>query len=112
MTDSRLRNLTIKTNVVKRIMKDKTKYEEEIVKQTKIVENKVAAQADVYEIKMAKAVLEENERMIPDCVVRLKNAIKKLESCAEECEEEFSETEEYQKAKALLQECSEICACK
>ncbi|XP_018651512.1 hypothetical protein Smp_019050.1 [Schistosoma mansoni] len=104
MTDKRLRTLSINTNVVKRILKEKSKYEEEVVKNTGIYNNKVAAQADEHDIKMARAILDESRMMVPDCQFRLTKAIKELESAAEECEE-FRDTEEYKQAECLLQEC-------
>ncbi|CAH8558375.1 unnamed protein product [Schistosoma bovis] len=105
MTDKRLRTLNINTNVVKRILKEKTRYEEEVVKCTEIYNNKVAAQAEEHDIKMARAILDESKMMIPDCQSRLAKAIKELESATEECEEEFKDTEEFKQAKCLLQEC-------
>ncbi|CAI2728419.1 unnamed protein product [Schistosoma spindalis] len=105
MTDKRLRTLNINTNVVKRIQKEKSRYEEEVVKYTEIYNNKVAAQADEHDIKMARAILDESKMMIPDCQFRLAKAVKELESATEECEEEFRDTEEYKQAKCLLQEC-------
>ncbi|CAH8559201.1 unnamed protein product [Schistosoma margrebowiei] len=55
MTDKRLRTLNINTNVVKRILKEKSRYEEEVVKYTEIYNNKVAAQAEEHDVKMATA---------------------------------------------------------
>ncbi|CAH8533524.1 unnamed protein product [Heterobilharzia americana] len=112
MTDKRLRSLTISTNVVKRIIKEKLRYEEEVVKYTEIHENKKRAEADEHDIKQAKAILDESRMMVTDCQCRLGKAIKELECAAEECEGEFKDTEEYKQAKALLQECSGICPCK
>ncbi|KAH8876521.1 Tubulin-specific chaperone A [Schistosoma japonicum] len=104
MTDKRLRTLVINTNVIKRIIKEKSRYEEEVVKYTENYDSKVAAQAEEHDIKMAKAILDESKMMIPDCQSRLSKAIKELECALEECEE-FKDTAEYKQARDLLQEC-------
>ncbi|KAA3674038.1 tubulin-specific chaperone A [Paragonimus westermani] len=58
-----------------RIGKEKLKYAEEVVKQTKFYEDKVAGGAEECEIKMAKALLDESKMMIPDCQIRLEKAL-------------------------------------
>ncbi|CAL8087317.1 unnamed protein product [Calicophoron daubneyi] len=106
MADPRLRRLTIGTNVVRRIAKEKTKYEEEVEKQTKVYEDKVAAKADEHDIKMAKALLDESKMMIPDCEIREERALCNLNNLLQECEGDLGDSKEFQEAKAIYAEFS------
>ncbi|KAF7249482.1 hypothetical protein EG68_08923 [Paragonimus skrjabini miyazakii] len=107
MADPRLRKLTIGCNVVKRIGKEKSKYAEEVVKQTKFYEDKVAAGAEECEIKMAKALLDESKMMIPDCQIRLEKALCDLNNLLQECDHELNETKEFVDAQSIYAQYAE-----
>ncbi|TGZ46068.1 hypothetical protein CRM22_011150 [Opisthorchis felineus] len=99
MADPRLRKLAISTNVVKRIAKEKARYEEEVVQQTKLYDAKVTECADEYEIKMAKAILDESKMMLPDCQIRLDKALFALNELLQECAHDLDDTKEFLDAK-------------
>ncbi|EDO42280.1 predicted protein [Nematostella vectensis] len=102
--DPRLRQLKIKTGIVKRLAKEKTMYEKEVVDQGKKVENMIAENQDEHDIKKQKEVLEESRIMIPDCKRRLKTAYQDLSNLAAECEKDLSDKEDYIQAKQMLEQ--------
>nr|XP_054756614.1 tubulin-specific chaperone A-like [Lytechinus pictus] len=101
--DPRLRNIKIKTGVLKRCTKEKVMYEKEVVSQEKKVETMKAGGDDEYNIKKQIEVLEESKMMIPDCTRRIRSAFTDLQNLIDQ-EEELKEAEEYQIAAALLLE--------
>ncbi|KAM3184606.1 hypothetical protein ACTXT7_008010 [Hymenolepis weldensis] len=95
-TDPRLRQLKIKSNVVKRIAKDKEKYEEEYtILQRKHEEKKASGAEDINEL------LEETKMMISDCSSRLTKAYGDLETCFGDCFD-LCDHEEYKCAQTIL----------
>ncbi|KAA0195801.1 Tubulin-specific chaperone A [Fasciolopsis buskii] len=100
MADPRLKRLTISSNVVKRIAKEKKNYEEEFRKETQKYEEKVAQHIEEHELRMAKALLDESKMIIPDCQMRLDKALLDLNNLIQECEGELSETEQFKDAKS------------
>ncbi|KAG9083027.1 hypothetical protein FS749_006354 [Ceratobasidium sp. UAMH 11750] len=72
------RQMKIKTGAVKRLWKEHNMYREE-AQQLKIKYDKlVADDADEWDIKNAKKVLEEGEKMIPDSETRLAKSVIEL----------------------------------
>ncbi|XP_052869027.1 tubulin-specific chaperone A [Anopheles cruzii] len=103
MSDPRLRQLTIKTGVVKRLSKEKVVYEKEVVTQQNRIEKLKAGGSDDYVLRKQDEVLQESMMMIPDCQRRLAKAHQELSEMIRD-EEELKETQQYQAAVAVLEE--------
>uniref|UniRef100_A0A8W8I9Z6 Tubulin-specific chaperone A n=1 Tax=Magallana gigas TaxID=29159 RepID=A0A8W8I9Z6_MAGGI len=103
MADPRVKQIKIKTGVVKRLTKEKVSYEKEAVKIEEKVEQMKADKKDEYEIKKMIEVLQESKMMIPDTLKRLNNAYADLDTLLTK-EEDLSETEEYKAGKTALEE--------
>lgn len=78
MADPRARQIKIQTNVVKRILKEKSMYE----KETKQIENRIEKMKqegrDEYDVRKMGEVLAESVMMGPDCIKRLTTAAEDL----------------------------------
>ncbi|VDO07131.1 unnamed protein product [Rodentolepis nana] len=99
--DPRIRQLKIKSNVVKRIAKDKEKYEEEYTTLQQKHDAMKASGAEDIAIKKSNELLEETKMMISDCCSRLTKAYDDLETCFSDCSD-LSDHEEYTFAKTIL----------
>ncbi|ORZ03063.1 tubulin binding cofactor A [Syncephalastrum racemosum] len=97
-----LRELKIKTNVVKRIAKEQIAYGKEAEDQQKRIDKLVQAKADDADIRKQKEVLDETLQMIPDVKRRLAAAYKDLEDKVED--PAYAGSAELQDAKAVLAE--------
>uniref|UniRef100_A0A1A8NQP3 Tubulin-specific chaperone A n=1 Tax=Nothobranchius rachovii TaxID=451742 RepID=A0A1A8NQP3_9TELE len=102
MADPRLRQIKIKTGVVKRLAKEEFLYMDEAKKQEEKVERLKAEAGDEYVIKKQMEVLQESRMMIPDCHRRLAVAHADLLQLLEEMEKDLGESEEYQEARNTL----------
>ncbi|XP_065060145.1 tubulin-specific chaperone A-like [Rhopilema esculentum] len=100
--DPRIRQIKIKTGVVKRLGKEKGLYGKEVKEQEEKIEKMKAEQKDEYDIKKQIEVLNESRRMIPDCTKRLRTAHNELSQLLEK-EQDLAETEEFIAAKEVLQ---------
>ncbi|KAM4634656.1 tubulin-specific chaperone A [Polymixia lowei] len=101
MTDPRIRQIKIKTGVVKRLAKEKDMYIKETKQQEEKVENLKKEAGDEYVIKKQMEVLQESKMMIPDCHRRLMTAHADLLQILE-TEEDLAESEEYKEARNVL----------
>ncbi|XP_070541816.1 tubulin-specific chaperone A-like [Ptychodera flava] len=101
--DPRIRQIKIKTGVVKRLNKEKAMYEKEVVDQDEKIKKMEADGKDEYDIKKQKEVLQESKQMIPDCKKRLATAHSELTTMVEN-EKDLAETEEYKAAQEILAE--------
>ncbi|XP_018412777.1 PREDICTED: tubulin-specific chaperone A [Nanorana parkeri] len=101
MADPRLRQMKIKTGVVKRLSKEKCMYEKEAKQQEEKVERMKTEGGDEYVIKKQIEVLQESRMMVPDCQRRLEAAYTDLVQILEN-EKELEEAEEYKDARAML----------
>ncbi|XP_077318713.1 tubulin-specific chaperone A [Lithobates pipiens] len=101
MADPRLRQIKIKTGVVKRLFKDKVMYEKEAKQQEEKVERMKTSGEDEYVLKKQNEVLQESRMMIPDCSRRLEAASTDLAQILEN-EKELEDSEEYKDARAML----------
>nr|XP_046231451.1 tubulin-specific chaperone A [Scatophagus argus] len=101
MTDPRLRQIKIKTGIVKRLAKEENMYKTEAKQQEEKVERLKAEAGDEYVIKKQMEVLQESKMMIPDCHHRLVKAHADLLQLLE-TEEDLSESEEYKEARNML----------
>ncbi|ETE71365.1 Tubulin-specific chaperone A, partial [Ophiophagus hannah] len=101
MADPRVRQIKIKTGVVKRLAKEKVMYEKEAKQQEEKIEKMKAEDGDNYAIKKQTEILQESRMMIPDCQRRLEAAHSDLVQLLEN-EKELEETEEYKDAQSVL----------
>ncbi|NP_001085368.1 tubulin folding cofactor A S homeolog [Xenopus laevis] len=101
MADPRLRQIKIKTGVVKRLAKEKIMYEKEAIQQEEKIERMKSEGGDEYVIKKQIEVLQESRMMIPDCHRRLEAAYADLTQLLEN-EKELEEKEEYKDARSML----------
>ncbi|GAA5969914.1 hypothetical protein JCM3765_000367 [Sporobolomyces pararoseus] len=96
------RQLSIKTGVVNRLVKEVESYEQE-AEQTKAIAAKMEADGeDEYEVKQAKKVHADSLQMIPDSEKRLAKAIEELKELVASAEDDVAATEEYKKAASAL----------
>uniref|UniRef100_A0A1A8GHA5 Tubulin-specific chaperone A n=1 Tax=Nothobranchius korthausae TaxID=1143690 RepID=A0A1A8GHA5_9TELE len=102
MADPRVRQIKIKTGVVKRLAKEEVLYMDEAKKQEEKVERLKAEAGDEYVIKKQMEVLQESRMMIPDCHRRLAVAHADLLQLLEEMEKDLGESEEYKEARNTL----------
>ncbi|XP_075447187.1 tubulin-specific chaperone A [Ascaphus truei] len=101
MADPRVRQIKIKTGVVKRLAKEKLMYEIEAKQQENKVEKMKSDGGDEYVIKKQIEVLQESRMMIPDCHRRLEAAHTDLTQLLEN-EPDLEEAQEYKEARAML----------
>ncbi|XP_056370694.1 tubulin-specific chaperone A [Oenanthe melanoleuca] len=102
MADPRLRQIKIKTGVVRRLAKEKIMYEKEAKQQEEKIEKMKAEACDDYGIKKQVEILQESRMMIPDCQRRLEVAHAELTQLLEN-EKELEEAEEYKEARSILE---------
>ncbi|XP_020777418.1 tubulin-specific chaperone A isoform X4 [Boleophthalmus pectinirostris] len=101
MADPRIRQIKIKTGIVKRLAKEEIAYINEAKQQEEKVERLKAEAGDDYVIKKQMEVLQESRMMIPDCHRRLAIAHADLSQLLE-TEEDLAEAEEYKEARNIL----------
>ncbi|TKS84930.1 TCP1-chaperonin cofactor [Collichthys lucidus] len=101
MADPRIRQIKIKTGIVKRLAKEEISYKTEAKQQEEKVERLKAEAGDEYVIKKQMEVLQESRMMIPDCHRRLAIAHADLLQLLE-TEEDLAESEEYMEARNML----------
>ncbi|KAM9735899.1 tubulin-specific chaperone A [Menidia menidia] len=101
MADPRIRQIKIKTGIVKRLAKEKVSYITEAKQQEEKVERMKAEAGDEYVIKKQMEVLQESRMMVPDCHRRLAIAHADLLQLLES-EEDMAESEEYKEARNIL----------
>ncbi|XP_064900787.1 tubulin-specific chaperone A-like [Columba livia] len=102
MADLRLRQIKIKTGVVRRLAKEKVMYEKEAKQQEEKIEKMKAEAYDDYGIKKQIEILQESRMMIPDCQRRLEVAYADLTQLLEN-EKELEEAEDYKEARSILE---------
>ncbi|XP_039614327.1 tubulin-specific chaperone A [Polypterus senegalus] len=101
MADPRVRQIKIKTGVVKRLAKEKVVYVNEAKQQEEKIERMKAEGCDEYDIKKQVEVLQESKMMIPDCQRRLAVAHAELVQFLEN-EGDLTDWEEYKEAQSIL----------
>ncbi|XP_035667272.1 tubulin-specific chaperone A-like [Branchiostoma floridae] len=104
-SDPRLRQIKIKTGVVKRIGKEKTMYGKEVLKEEERLEKFKSEGKDDHDIRKQEEVLQESKMMIPDCRRRLMTAHEELTKMLE-AEADLNETEEFKAAQEVLDDAS------
>ncbi|XP_046873954.1 tubulin-specific chaperone A isoform X2 [Hypomesus transpacificus] len=101
MADPRIRQIKIKTGIVKRLVKDKMMYTKEASLQEEKVEKIKAEAGCEHVIRKQLEVLQESRMMIPDCQRRLSIAHGELQQLLE-TEEDLAESAEYVEARTVL----------
>jgi len=102
-----VRNLKIKTGVVKRLGKEVIYYQKEYEQQQARIDKLVEQNADIHDINKQKEVLEETNMMIPDTKRRLEVAYKELTDLVELMLKEnpdIKDTKEMTDAQAVLKD--------
>ncbi|KAG4087373.1 tubulin binding cofactor A [Neocallimastix lanati (nom. inval.)] len=102
-----VRNLKIKTGVVKRLGKEVIYYQKEYDQQQARIDKLIAENADIHDINKQKEVLEETNVMIPDSKRRLNVAYKELSDLVELMLKEnpdIKDTKEMTDAQTVLKE--------
>ncbi|KAG0196161.1 hypothetical protein BGX28_010499 [Mortierella sp. GBA30] len=97
------RDLTIKTNVLKRVAKEIGFYNEEKIKQQKRIDAMVAKDPEDYEIKKQREVLEETLDMLPDVERRKKAAHQDLANLVTNVSPDVKSSKEYEEAVQALE---------
>jgi len=106
MSDPRIKQIKIKTGVLKRIGKEKLSYRKEADQQKVKIEKMKVDGKDEHDVRKMGEVLQESLMMIPDCHRRLVVAHGDLSNVLE-TEAELAEAEEYVAAKAQIVEAEE-----
>ncbi|GAA6043519.1 hypothetical protein JCM8097_002255 [Rhodosporidiobolus ruineniae] len=96
------RQLTIKTNVVVRLVKEVQSYKDEAAETKAKADQMEQAGEDEYEVRQQRRVAADSEQMIPDSEKRLAKAVAELEDLVASAEEELNGTQEYAAAKEAL----------
>ncbi|ODQ50153.1 tubulin binding cofactor A [Saitoella complicata NRRL Y-17804] len=99
---SSLRSLTIKTNALKRIVKEKGSYVKEAHHQKERVEKMRAENADEYELRAQEKVLVDCDQMVPETQKRLETAVEDLKQLIASGDPAFEGTAELEAAKAAV----------
>ncbi|XP_017751013.1 PREDICTED: tubulin-specific chaperone A [Rhinopithecus bieti] len=105
MAEPRVRQIKIKTGVVKRIVEEKQAFEKEAKQQEEKIEKMRAEDGENYDIKKQVEILQESRMMIPDCQRRLEAAYLDLQQILvskDFCVIYLEETEEYKEARLVL----------
>ncbi|EPZ36342.1 tubulin binding cofactor A [Rozella allomycis CSF55] len=105
---SSLKTLSVTSGTVKRIMKDITSYEKEYKIQSAKIDKMKMENKDAYDIKKQIEVLEETEKMIPDCKKRLERALADLNNLLKNVDGSWEGTEELSNARTIQQEAMTI----
>ncbi|XP_005091780.1 tubulin-specific chaperone A [Aplysia californica] len=101
MADPRIKQIKIKTGVVKRLVKEKESYEKEATQIEEKIEKMKADGKDEYDVKKQGEVLQESRSMVPDTIRRLKKAYADLDELLQK-ESDLAEAEEFTQAKEAL----------
>ncbi|KAH8276119.1 hypothetical protein KR026_000863 [Drosophila bipectinata] len=107
MADPRIRQLTIKTGVVKRLAKEKTVYEKEVRTERTRLEKFRNDGADEHVLRKQEEVIMECEMMVPDSKRRLIREFETLQKFLED-EQDLKETEAYTKAAEVISDAKTV----
>lgn len=107
MADPRLRQLTIKTGIVKRLAKERTVCEKEVLIEEKRLDKFKSEGADEYKLKKQEEVIQEYKSSVPEVTHRLKREFELLEKFLED-EQELKETKEFENASQVLADARDI----
>ena len=101
------KKLKVQTNVVRRMLKEVSAYEKEVLENEKKVQKMRDDGKDEYDIKKQEEVLAESYMMVPDSKNRLEAAVQELQSCIDQIDSEDGiEEASIVEAKSILNEAS------
>ncbi|XP_046910579.1 tubulin binding cofactor A [Dermatophagoides farinae] len=103
MSDPKINQIRIRTGVLKRCVKERQAYEQELTRETERLNTMREQQRDVYEINKQQEIINETAMLLPDCQKRITAAYHDLQQLVEGVGD-YAENEIYSAAKALLQE--------
>ncbi|XP_027197167.1 tubulin-specific chaperone A-like [Dermatophagoides pteronyssinus] len=106
MSDPKINQIRIRTGVLKRSIKEKQSYEQELIRESERLNKMRELQKDEYEINKQQEIINETAMLLPDCQKRITAAYHDLQQLVEGMGEDYAENEIYLAAKALLQESS------
>mmetsp|Transcript_1350 Transcript_1350/g.3926 ORF Transcript_1350/g.3926 Transcript_1350/m.3926 type:complete len:119 (+) Transcript_1350:115-471(+) len=99
------KQLAVKTNVVKRLVKEVAHYRQETKENEDRVSQMERDGKDKYDLKKAAEVLEETRMMVPDATRRLNDALDDLEVLFENVgDEALRDSANFAQAKAFLKD--------
>ena len=107
MADPRAKQLKIQTGVVKRIIKEKSMYEKEVVQTENRIQKMKDEGRDEYDIRKMGEVLAESKMMGPDCIKSLSTAVEDMRTKWSDADG-LQETEEYKEAAKQLSEAEQV----
>ncbi|KIL01030.1 hypothetical protein PAXRUDRAFT_821042 [Paxillus rubicundulus Ve08.2h10] len=104
------RQLKIKVGVTKRLLKEYHLYSKDAGEQQRKLDKMIAENAEGWEIRQAKRIFDESQRMIKDTSVRLSKAVQELQTLVStvKTKPEFSEDKELVEAEKELGEASAV----
>ena len=96
MDKTSLRQVKIKTGVLKRSVKDYTYYKKEAVKEEEKLDKLRSEEADEHDVNQQNSVMQESLDMLPHWKTKIETALQDLKDVMEELEEteEFKDSEE------------------
>ncbi|KAJ1983479.1 hypothetical protein H4R33_004741 [Dimargaris cristalligena] len=97
-----LRDLTIKTNTLKRVLNDEQYYLKEAASQRTHIDKLRADGADEYVIRKQVEVLDETLNMLPDSKKRIAKAVEDLKTLMDTHPTTFKGSQELKKAQDVL----------
>ncbi|KAH3839474.1 tubulin-specific chaperone A-like [Dreissena polymorpha] len=109
MADQRLKQIKIKTGVVKRLAKEKVYYEKEVGKEEERYEKLKREGGDDHVLRKQTEVINESKVMIPDTRNRLVKASEDLRNVLD-TESDLNEANEYKEALKVLEEADSVLA--
>lgn len=107
MADPRIRQLVIKTGVVKRLAKEKTVYEKEVNTEIARLQKFKNEGRDDHVLRKQDEVIQECQMMIPDSKRRLQKEFEVLEKYLQD-EQDLKETDAYKKAAEVLSDAKSV----
>lgn len=105
MADPRIKQLRIKTGVLKRCCKETISYKKEADQIQEKIKKMQEEGQEVYYIKKQDLLLQETQNVITDCQKRLNNAYQDLKGLVD-AEKELEEAEEYRAATVVITDTS------
>merc|ERR1719247_3943885 len=103
MADPRIKELRIKTGIVKRCGKEILMYQKEADQIKEKIKKMQAEGQDAYLIQKQEGLLQETLNVIPDCQKRFTNTYNELKNLVDN-ETELADDEIYKAAKAQIEE--------
>lgn len=108
--DPRARQIKIQTGVVKRIIKEKSMYEQEVVQTEKRIEKMKSDGKDEYDIRKMNEVLDESKMMVPETLERLRKSHEDLKNTLEDAEDDMKTLADYKEGVNQLEESRKMLA--